>query len=883
MFNGHRTFCIRIAILVAILSSGITAFPFATSYALSTVANVLAEMAIRPGDKQIQPNQKQIQTNRLSNGVSSTQNFDTLQFPTIGAGTALGVPPGWAFSETGDAADGLYVADTGFLTAGNTYNYGLALDRAFGQRRSADLISTIGSSFTNNTGATIASIDISYTGEQWLLGLGDDLDRMDFQYSLDATSLATGTWVDVDPLDFTSPITTGLPGPKDGNNAANRTSLSDTIADLNIPNGATFWIRWVDLDIAGGEDGLAIDDFSLTVTAPEMSVENSNNEVIVDGDDTPTAAKETDFGSTTVAVGTVVRTFTIKNSGTANLNLDGLQISGDHFEDFSITAEPSSPIAPAGSTNFEVTFDPSASGLRSAMISIANDDADENPYDFAIQGTGSLPATPTPTPTPITLVVDNTGDDEGMVACTSAPNDCNLRGATIAATDGNVIVFDPIIFGSSLSPEGMVTIDLLTGGLGIVNDITIQGPGAGSLAITNNGFSPVVVIALNATVTISGVTIFGGDRGVHNLQSNLTLSGVVVRNNDTSSGPGGGIYNEGGTLSIIESTVRNNATQSPDGGGGIANRAGTLNVIRSTISGNSAGGGGGIYTETSLSPATVNVTNSTISGNSATVGGGISTGGTGISTINIKNSTVSFNSTNSGGGGGGIFNDGIVTLNSTIVSNNTGPVGPDILNSSIFSVHPGVLSGSYNLVKTTADYTFSSGSNNIVGFDPQLGPLANNGGPTFTHMPAAGSPGHDKGCAFGAVSDQRGYQRTVDWPGITNGTCTGSESLGVVGIGPDIGAVELLAPTAANAMISGRVLGANGRGLANVYVSAIDMNGDLVKFGRTNSFGYFTIFEVPAGADYIIEVSSKRHSFPKSSMLISVVNNVEGVIFVADP
>jgi len=66
-----------------------------------------------------------------------------------------------------------------------------------------------------------------------------------------------------------------------------------------------------------------------------------------------------------------------------------VQISGTHAGDFTVTSQPSSPIAGSGgTTTFEITFDPSALGLREADVSIVNDDPDENPYNFSIQGTG---------------------------------------------------------------------------------------------------------------------------------------------------------------------------------------------------------------------------------------------------------------------------------------------------------------------------------------------------------------------------------------------------------------------------------------------------------------------------------------------------------------
>jgi hypothetical protein len=163
--------------------------------------------------------------------------------------------------------------------------------------------------------------------------------------------------------------------------------------------------------------------------------------------------------------------------------------------------------------------------------------------------------------------------------------------------------------------------------------------------------------------------------------------------------------------------------------------------------------------------------------------------------------------------------------------------------------------------------------------NPQLSPLQDNGGTTFTQKPLPGFPGHDKGCAFGAATDQRGFGRTIDWPTVDNGTCTGSE--GVVGIATDIGSVELLLGTAAHVSISGRAIDANGRGIVNAAVAVQDPNGTVLKYAFTNSFGYFQLFDVPAGADYVVSIASKRHRFMQSSVVISLDDNVDGLLFVA--
>ena len=96
-------------------------------------------------------------------------------------------------------------------------------ERAFGGLRSGSLVPLIGAQFTNNTGGTITSLAVSYTGEQWRLGqntTGRSADRLDFQFSTDAASLTTGTWVDYDSLDFSSPVVAGTVGALNGNVAA---------------------------------------------------------------------------------------------------------------------------------------------------------------------------------------------------------------------------------------------------------------------------------------------------------------------------------------------------------------------------------------------------------------------------------------------------------------------------------------------------------------------------------------------------------------------------------------------------------------------------------------------------------------------------------------
>ena len=193
-----------------------------------------------------------------------TQDFDTLA--TSGT-TNTALPDGWALSETGTNANGLYAAGTGSSNAGDSYSFGASSssERALGGLQSGSLNPTFGAAFTNGTGSPVTALDIAYTGEQWRLGtVNRGPDRLDFQYSLDATGLTSGTWTDADALDFETPNLTGAVGLRDGNAAGNRSSLAATLSGLSLAPGASLWVRWTDFNVSGSDDALAVDDFSVT-------------------------------------------------------------------------------------------------------------------------------------------------------------------------------------------------------------------------------------------------------------------------------------------------------------------------------------------------------------------------------------------------------------------------------------------------------------------------------------------------------------------------------------------------------------------------------------------------------------------------------------------
>jgi hypothetical protein len=288
-----------------------------------------------------------------------------------------------------------------------------------------------------------------------------------------------------------------------------------------------------------------------------------------------------------------------------------------------------------------------------------------------------------------------------------------------------------------------------------VNNSTISGNsavydgsnGGSGGGIANDGSCGSATLTINNS-TISGNSddYYGG--GVYNDGSGgcarLTITNSTISDN-YGPGVGSGIANIDGTLTLDNSTLSDNfyrgianygssgnttITNSTLSGndGGIDNVDATLTVTNSTLSGNSNGGvlGGGIANQ----GGTVTVDNSTISGNEVSpIGGGIyNVGGT----LTITNSTLSDNSAFSGGG---IYNGGMLTIGSTILK--TGASGENIFNAS-----GTVTSLGYNLSSDNGGGVLT-GPGDQMNTDPMLGPLQNNGGPTFTHELVTGSPAID--------------------------------------------------------------------------------------------------------------------------------------------
>jgi hypothetical protein len=416
----------------------------------------------------------------------------------------------------------------------------------------------------------------------------------------------------------------------------------------------------------------------------------------------------------------------------------------------------------------------------------------------------------------VTFTVNSTDDLPDDLTkpgiCHTAINTCTLRAAVMQANRtsgaGATIIIPAGIYTLTIPAGGEEggSLDLTTPASGLPV-ITIIGAGASTTIIDGNQLDRVFDVSADRIASITGVTIqngycffgCGNGGGIYNRGTlevkNSTISGnsafdgggifnyisgyLEVTNSTISGNPGGGISNSG-TLIVTNSTISRhlngfrgiysgsylkvtNSTISGNLGGGIYG-SGTLIVTNSTISQNFANtDGGGIYND-----GTLTVTNSTISQNFANTSGGGIYNLTGAA--NVYNSTITGNGSDydrdpNGGIGGGVYNGGTFNLRNTLVAGNytaNAPVPDDCYGTL----------GSFgrNLFGDLTGCTVNTGSGSWDYFNGGLGPLQNNGGPTWTQALLPGSNAIDggdpvQGCigpdALPLATDQRGGARVV--------------------------------------------------------------------------------------------------------------------------
>jgi CSLREA domain-containing protein len=349
-------------------------------------------------------------------------------------------------------------------------------------------------------------------------------------------------------------------------------------------------------------------------------------------------------------------------------------------------------------------------------------------------------------------------------------------------------------------------------------------------------------IASSNTLTLSGCTLSdntsgngrlsaGGGISLNNANATLTIINSTIHNNATgNNGDGGGIFCNG-ALVLTNSTLSDNTASAK--GGGLFTLTSSATITGSTFARNTANSGGGIFCTALSGASTVKMTNCTLSGNNGGTRGGAIDNRSRVGAsmaLTMRHCTLSGNSATSGAGIASFANVFPVTVNlgHSILSNS----GGNFDNLSSNGGTATITSAGYNL-SNDGSGGFLSGTGDILNANPNLGALANNGGPTATHALLASSPAINAG-NNALAKDADGNDLTTDQRGagfarIKDGTV-------------DIGAFEVqnsapAAPTDSDTGANQVQEGAANGTTVGITAAATDDDGDTLNYSLTNNAG----------------------------------------------
>ena len=340
------------------------------------------------------------------------------------------------------------------------------------------------------------------------------------------------------------------------------------------------------------------------------------------------------------------------------------------------------------------------------------------------------------------FTVDSTTDavdaSPGDGVCASSAGECTLRAAiqeSNALPGGNIIILPQAPYVLTLpEPAGG---GIAGGDLDVTDTLRIRASGFTHPVIRAGGEFRVLdlhagFIQLDSLILEDGDADEGG--GMRIDEAALVWGRYLAIRDNVSFNRGGGILNRG-RLVLWSARITGNQTAAR-GGGLRASTQAVTTLWNTTISGNGANVGGGIHSQ-----GTTNVFNTTVSGDSAAAGGGgIFNGGT----MTLANATVASNGAYTSGSGrpGGVWShpDGVLVIRNSIIADNVN------LSNGEHDCSGTLASQGYNLIEDASTCTITgTTTGNILGVDPELGPLQVNVQGTPTHGYEPGAPAHNAG------------------------------------------------------------------------------------------------------------------------------------------
>ena len=199
------------------------------------------------------------------------QNFDALPAAGTSNWTDDSTLSGWFAQRAVTTSTTTIISSNGGSSTGGLYSFGTtgSTDRALGSIGSGGVGSLAwGVAFRNDTAGLLSFTSLSFIGEQWRSGGTTSAPQtVSFSYqtgsgAADLTAGSDSAWTSLSSLNVTSPINNAASGALDGNDPANRLSVSSGL-DLLLAPGAWITFRWHDINHTGTDHGLAIDDFRL--------------------------------------------------------------------------------------------------------------------------------------------------------------------------------------------------------------------------------------------------------------------------------------------------------------------------------------------------------------------------------------------------------------------------------------------------------------------------------------------------------------------------------------------------------------------------------------------------------------------------------------------
>ncbi|WP_080059331.1 DUF5689 domain-containing protein [Spirosoma aerolatum] len=411
----------------------------------------------------------------LTGTTSYTQNFNTLASSGSGTWSDNSTIQGWYAAITNGSnvtnAATAYTVDPGSSNAGGLHSYGAAsaTDRALGSVGSGSAKAIYyGVLLVNNTGSPITALSVSYKGEQWRSSTSVQ-NVLSFAYKVGANSVSESDYTSNSLLDFVgqSPVSTN--GALDGN--TNAKTISSTF-NVNIPVGEKIMLRWMDVDDAGSDAGLSVDDLTVSVVTTPFLVVNPtavNNLVNTANNSSPSAPS----------------TFTV---------IGGL-------------LNPSTPVSVSPPANFEISTDNSSYSTSAVTISPAgNGTLSQTIYTRLVGSLSAGPYSGLATVSSTEVLTSQTVSLSGTVYTAGASGVCG--------TSYNISDVRNAADGITFTVTGRVTSTIGT-------NIYIQDATGGILLYTGTGTSiEVPEVSIGDEVQVTGVlTTYNGDRELKNFTS----------------------------------------------------------------------------------------------------------------------------------------------------------------------------------------------------------------------------------------------------------------------------------------------------------------------------------------------------------------------------